>query len=111
MILLKFKTPIIDSKGVEVEKSDLGELLSNTLMISTARPPLVTKFFSWALELNKSGSILLDDTDKKSLQEFIESSDSLTVLAKGRLLEIFDQAEQEVKDKSKELTQETEVSN
>ena len=73
----------------QVLGQSLGELLSNTLLGAAAKPPLSTKYFIWAIELVKSGIIEIDEVDAQALREFIDNSDVLTVLAKGRLGEVF----------------------
>lgn len=82
-----FSNPFLSPKGESVGQT-LGEVLSNTLMTVSAKPPLSTKYFSWGLELIKSGVIEIDETDKKSLEDFINNSDNITVLTKGRLNEV-----------------------
>ena len=39
--------------------------------------------------LVKSGKIELDEVDKKALNEFVDNSEQITVLVKGRLNEVF----------------------
>lgn len=89
---LNLSAPLLTAKGEEAESGiTLGEVLSNLLMTSPAKPPLSTKYFNWGLDLVKpEGVIELDEVDKKGLIDLIDNSDQITVLVKGRLHEVID---------------------
>lgn len=89
IVKLDFSNPILTAKG-ELTGVMLGESLSNILMTSSAKPPLSGKYFSWGLDLAKSGIIEVDEVDKKLLIDLIDNSEQITVLAKGRLHEVID---------------------
>jgi hypothetical protein len=79
------KKPLLDMEGKATEVN-LNKLLADTLMRSSSSEPM--KLFEIALKLAGDGQIELDSTDKETLIKFIKSSEHLTVLAKGRLLEV-----------------------
>lgn len=89
IVKLDFSAPLLTAKG-ELTGITVGESLSNILMTSPAKPPLSTKYFSWGIDLVKTGIIELDEIDKKSLVDVIDNSDQITVLVKGRLHEVID---------------------
>ncbi len=64
----------------------LGKLLSNDIMGSSINDEPM-KYFEWALDLRKTGVIVVDSTDKEKLVNLITNSTGLNVLGKGRLLE------------------------
>lgn len=82
---------ILNMKGEEFPTAQsLAELLGNALMGAAVKPPVSTKYFSWALACGKDGIIEVDDIDKKTLIDFISESDGFNVLGRHRLLEAFD---------------------
>lgn len=90
IIKLDFSKPLLTAKG-DPTGVTLGEALSNVLMTSSAKPPISTKYFSWALDMVKpAGTIEIDEIDEKSLIDLIDNSDQITVLVKGRLHEVID---------------------
>lgn len=89
IVKLDFSIPFLDPKGRSIGQT-VGETVSTLLMQSPAKPPLSTKYFGWGLELVKSGIIEMDEVDKKGLIELINNSDNLTVISKGRILEVLD---------------------
>lgn len=88
MTTLNFKVPVLGADG-QPGPSNLNDLFSGLLMNSPIKGAVSAKYFYWALELVKSGVLTVDDPDIKTLKDFIEESDSLTVLGRGRLLEVF----------------------
>jgi hypothetical protein len=79
----------IDGEPMLTEPT-LAGTLSNTIMgASIHQEPM--KWFAWALELYKSGTLLLDDTDRDKLIGFITENQTLTLLGKGRMIEVFQQ--------------------
>lgn len=94
---LDFKKPTRDIKGEPITtdgkpngpKLMMSELLSQLLLNATGKVPTV-KFYDWAVSLSETGSLELDTSDQKTLEQWIEAHESLTVLAKKKLLEVFD---------------------
>lgn len=81
--------PALDGTGQGVT---LGKLLSNEIM-GAAIDDDPMKYFIWALDIRRGGSITLEDADKAKLVSIITSSTSLTVLGKGRLIETIQNAD------------------
>lgn len=76
--------PALDASGQMVS---LGKLLSNEIMGASINDDPM-KYFIWALDIRRDGSITLEDADKARLVNIVTSSNNLTVLGKGRLIEI-----------------------
>lgn len=92
MNTLDFSAPVRNSKGEVPTQGGqtLGEVLSNVLLSSAIKPPMDAKYFSWGLELVKTGVIMVDDVDKKELLKLVNETDQLNVLGRGRLKEVLD---------------------
>jgi len=84
---LDFNFNLTDLDGKEIENANAGKLLANTLVQQAKGDAL--KFWEWALALNKGEIIDLDTSDQTTIKSFIKDSESLSVLAKGQLLEVF----------------------
>ena len=84
---LDFNFNLADLDGQEIENANAGKLLANTLVQQAKGDAL--KFWEWALALNKGETIDLDTSDQTTLKSFIKDSETLAVLAKGQLLQIF----------------------
>lgn len=87
-----FKLPLRDAEDKPVIENDkevvLSNVISNVIMNATmTEAPM--KFFDWALDLKKTGSVTLDDTDKETFVKFITGHPHLPVITKGRLLKVF----------------------
>lgn len=65
-----------------------GQFLGTSLVNSTKGD--VLKLFGWSVELYRKNPIQVDKSDEKTLKEFIEASETMTILAKAQLLEVFD---------------------
>ncbi|RKR83180.1 hypothetical protein BDD43_3382 [Mucilaginibacter gracilis] len=85
MAKFNFKNQLLDMEG-NVTEVQLNKLLAGMLMQSNSKSPV--KLFDMALTLMSDGELELDTTDKALLQETIKDSELLTVLAKGRLLQV-----------------------
>jgi hypothetical protein len=84
---LNFKVPLLAADG-KPTSSNLNTLLANLLLQSTVKPPLSSRFFLWALELEKSGEIEVNGPDIEEITKFINEHNDLTVLGRGRLMEV-----------------------
>jgi len=86
-----FKKPLLGASDEIVSDENgpviLNDFLSKIIMRSNINDSTI-KFFDWALELVKSGILHLDPTDQDTLKKFIEKNPQLTVLVKGRLIEL-----------------------
>lgn len=89
---LNFNFNLTDLDGKDLIERDgtavnAGKLLANALVQQTKGDAI--KFLEWALSLNKGEIIDLDTSDQETLKKFIESNESIIVLAKGALLKVF----------------------
>src|SRR3954470_7849781 len=87
-----FKVPLrgVDDQPVVNDKSEpalLSELLCQNIMSANIRENIL-KFFDWGLDLKKTGILALDNADKQLLVNYIVTNDRLSVLGKGRLVEV-----------------------
>lgn len=72
--------------GVEIANSNAGKLVANLLAQDNKSEPL--KKWEMAQKLYKGEELSLDTTDFNMLKTFIESSEQMTALSKGQILEI-----------------------
>lgn len=84
---LDFNFNLADLDGQAIENANAGKLLANTLVQQAKGDAL--KFWEWALALNKGEAIDLDTSDQTTLKSFIKDSETLAILAKGQLLQVF----------------------
>lgn len=84
---LDFNFNLTDLDGKDIENANAGKLLANTLAQQAKGDAL--KFWEWALALNKGEIVDLDSSDQTTLKNFIKDSESLAILAKGQLLQVF----------------------
>jgi hypothetical protein len=66
----------------------LGRILANSLVSQSKGDAL--KFYDWAKKMYKGEPVNLDRSDVKTLQEYINNDQSLTVLAKAQILEVLE---------------------
>jgi len=88
---LDFNFNLTDLDGQPIENANAGKLLANTLVQQTKGDAI--KFLEWALSLNKGEIIDLDTSDQLTIKNFIKDSESLSILAKGQLLQVFSKKE------------------
>lgn len=89
---LNFNFNLQDLEGKELierdgSKVNAGKLLANSLVQQTKGDAI--KYFEWALALNKGDILDLDTSDQDVLKSFIKDSESIIILAKGPLLQVF----------------------
>lgn len=84
---LDFNFNLTDLDGKDIENANAGKLLANSLAQQAKGDAL--KFWEWALALNKGEIVDLDTSDQTTLKNFIKDSESLAILAKGQLLQVF----------------------
>lgn len=94
-----FNKPLLDLDSLPIKNGDaevnLGKALASHLINQTKGEAF--KLFDWAKSLHKDGIIDLDRSDSKALREIIEKLDTLTVLFKAQLLEIFEETDKKNK--------------
>lgn len=86
MNTIDLNRPLKDLEGNDVEGSNAGKLLSPQL-ISVSQGNIV-KHMDWALALHKGQPITVDNADLEYLRKFVENRDTLSILAKHRILEM-----------------------
>lgn len=75
--------PLLDEKGKPVTA---GKILANALVSGAKGDAL--KFWGWGQKLYNAQKIDLDKADQRTITEFVENSETITILAKGQILEI-----------------------
>lgn len=87
-----FSVPMKLLSGEESKVNDTPVLLSDLLAQCLVNQPKgnSVKFYGWAIDLHAGKILHLDKADQKTLQEFIENSEYLTVLSKAQMLLILD---------------------
>ena len=63
-----------------------GKILASTLVNQTKGDAI--KYFSWGLDMYNCKVLNLDRSDVKTLTDFVESNEQMTVLAKAQILDI-----------------------
>ena len=73
--------------GKEIEGQNAGRFLASQLATSVNKQSDPIKLWGWAQKLHESEPLMLDESDKATLKEFIKAAENVTVLAKAQLLE------------------------
>lgn len=73
-------------KGIEVPGQTIGQQLSEIIGRETKGKSL--KLYGWHQTLKVGDPLVLDDADKKDLENLIEEHPEILVFAKGQMLEI-----------------------
>lgn len=84
---LDFNFNLTDLDGKEIEGANAGKLLANTLIQQTKGDAV--KYWEWALALNKGDILDLDTSDQETLKTFVKDSETITILAKAQVLNVF----------------------
>lgn len=84
---LDFNFNLVDLEGQEIENANAGKLLAASLVQQSKGDAI--KFWEMALKLNKGEVVDLDSSDQQLLKTFIKDNESLTILAKGQMLQVF----------------------
>jgi len=79
--------PLKDATG---KNETAGRLLARTLASQSKGDAL--KLFGWAQKIWNCEKLDLDNADQKTLNEFVENSEVMTVLAKAQILDILNPA-------------------
>jgi hypothetical protein len=74
--------PIEDASGKTVT---VGEAIANSLVRTSKNS---VKFFDWAIKLNKGEDLEIDVADKRLLEDFVTSDETLNNLVKGPVLKV-----------------------
>jgi hypothetical protein len=87
---LNFNFNLLDLDSKEIEGANAGKLLANSLVNQSKGDAL--KFWEIALKLNNGEVIDLDTSDQNLLKTFIKDSETITILGKGQLLQLFEKS-------------------
>lgn len=85
---LNFNFNLVDLDSKEIEGANAGKLLANSLVAQSKGDAI--KFWEMALKLNQGEVIDLDTSDQGLLKSFIKENESITILAKGQMLQLFE---------------------
>lgn len=75
--------PVLDEKDKPLT---IGKVLGNALVSGAKGDAL--KFWGWGQKLYNAQKIDLDKSDHRTIKDFIEQCETITILAKGQMLEI-----------------------
>jgi hypothetical protein len=87
---LNFNFKLIDLDSKEIEESNAGKLLARTLVNQSKGDAI--KFWELSLKLYNGEVVDLDTSDQNLLKTFIKDSESITILGKGQLLQVFEKS-------------------
>ena len=76
---------LLDLEGQEVENTNAGKLVAQTLVQGTKGDAL--KFWDWAVALNKGEVLDLDSSDQETFKNFVKDSEVITIFAKAQILQ------------------------
>jgi hypothetical protein len=76
---------LLDLEGQEVENTNAGKLVAQTLVQGTKGDAL--KFWDWAVALNKGEVLDLDSSDQETFKNFVKDNESITIFAKAQILQ------------------------
>jgi hypothetical protein len=83
---LNFNFNLVDLDGKEIDNTNAGKLIANSLVQQSKGDAL--KFWEWALALNKGEELDLDSSDQETLKNFIKDSENFAIIAKAQLLKV-----------------------
>lgn len=91
--MLDFSKPMTALNGEALKDENgyditLAKVLSAQLASTNKGDAL--KFFTWATKLYNGKPLDLDPSDSSTLKEFIKNNETMTVLAKAQLLNVFE---------------------
>lgn len=98
MKTINLNKSILDLELNEIPKTNQGKLLANALIMSNGGKAI--KHLDWALEFWRGNVVKIDDEDFEDLRNFIDETQTLTVLAKGQILKSMSEPEIKVVEKA-----------
>jgi hypothetical protein len=87
---LNFNFNLLDLDSKEIEGANAGKILAGAL-VSQSKGDAI-KFWELSLKLNNGEVVDLDTSDQNLLKTFIKDSESITILGKGQLLQVFEKS-------------------
>jgi len=103
---LDFNKPFFSIRG-DKQPSTLGELFAD--VISTEQHKEATKLYNWAVKFAQNESVDLDKADFKLLEDLVNNHGRIVVLLKAQLLQVFEDARDEERDRLKKKVEEQKV--
>lgn len=87
-INLNFEVKNLDDTKIETA----GKILASSLMTAIVGDPL--KFYDWAQDLNQQKELILDESDIKTLYDFVKDHKELFVVAKAPIMKAINNAKE-----------------
>lgn len=89
-----FNKPLVNLEMQPVKDADgkdltIGKVLANSLVSQGKGNAL--RFWDWAKAMYNAKHVDLSRSDIKELKDFVESSDTLTVMSKAQMIEVLDE--------------------
>jgi hypothetical protein len=82
---LNLNFAITDLDGNELAKAN--KLMAASLM--GEKNGDAVKYFDWAMTLNKSGIIEVDESDFNKIKEIVDKTEAITIIVKAQILKYF----------------------
>jgi hypothetical protein len=96
-MIYDFNVDLKDLSGAAIMEDKkpltIGKLLARSLANQAKGDSL--KLYGWAMKMYNCEKLNLDKSDIKVLTEFVESSEAITILAKGQIMELLTAAKTE----------------
>jgi hypothetical protein len=93
---LDFNFPLKDLTGKDIENTNVGKILANTL--ANANKGNSIKMMDWALKLYNGNPLEIDQSDADILEGFIDTADGLSNLMKHPMLRVIKDAKSAEKE-------------
>jgi len=84
---LDFNFNLKDLDGNDIQGGEAGKIIANLLVQGTKGDPI--KYWDWALKIHQKKPIDVELSDATTLEIFIKSHESLPILTKAQLLQVF----------------------
>lgn len=93
-VKLDLNLPILDQSGKEVLDTTLAQALGGCMLNSENTSEVnILKYFTWALELGKTGELELDAADVVLLKNYIIENPTLFIIVKAPILKELEKLE------------------
>jgi hypothetical protein len=84
---LNFNFNLVNLDGEELKDANAGKVLASALVQQTKGDSV--KIWELALALNKGDIVDLDSSDQELVKVFIKDTETLNIIAKGQMLNVF----------------------
>src|SRR5688500_6575732 len=89
MIKVNLSLPIKNLDGTDIENSSMAKLVAQMLASSNKGPAI--KLLHMGINFFKDGEVTVDQSDFDLLRGLVDSNETITILAKGQILQKMDQ--------------------